>query len=178
MTADTALAAIWHGTDARFRLTELPLPRPRSGEVLVRNRAATLCGSDLPTIAGGRTTPLPTVLGHEMVGEVVDVGGGALTVDGRPVEPGMRVTWSIGASCGSCVRCTRGIPQKCLRLRKYGHEAVEPDWQLSGGLASHCHVVAGTAFVEVPATVLDAVAAPANCATATITCPVRRLGVT
>lgn len=177
MTTDTARAAVWHGTEDRFTLTEMSLPDLGDGEVLVRNRAATLCGSDLHTIAGERSTPLPTVLGHEMVGDVVAVGGGVTTLDGRPVEPGMRVTWSIGASCGSCVRCARGVPQKCLRLRKYGHEAIVDDWRLSGGLASHCHVVAGTALVEVPATVPDAVAAPANCATATVTCAARMLGV-
>lgn len=175
--AATALAAVWHGPEERFRLTDLPLPRLGAGDVLVQNHAATLCGSDLHTIAGERSTPLPTVLGHEMVGEVVAVGGHVETFDGRPVEPGMRVTWSIGASCGTCVRCARGIPQKCLKLRKYGHEALTDDWQLSGGLASHCHVVAGTALVVVPDGVPDAVAAPANCATATVTCAARMLGI-
>lgn len=174
---DTAVAAVWHGTEERFRLEELPLPRLAAGEVLVRNSCATLCGSDLHTIAGDRTVPLPTVLGHEMVGEVVDVGGHVETHDGVTVTPGMRVTWSIGASCGNCARCSRGIPQKCARLLKYGHEAIVDEWQLSGGLASHCHVKPGTALVPVPDSMPDAVATPANCATATVACALRTLDV-
>ncbi|MQA04071.1 MAG: alcohol dehydrogenase catalytic domain-containing protein [Streptosporangiales bacterium] len=174
---DTAVAAVWHGTEERFRLEELPLPRLQPGEVLVENRCATLCGSDLHTIGGERSTPLPTVLGHEMVGEVVAVGGHVETYDGTPVTPGLRVTWSIGASCGSCVRCRRGIPQKCARLRKYGHEAIDEQWQLSGGLASHCHVQPGTALVQVPDSIPDSVATPANCATATVASALRTIGV-
>lgn len=173
--SDTAVAAVWYGTEDRFRLAELPLPRLAPGDALVENRSATLCGSDLHTIAGERSTPLPTILGHEMIGDVIDVGGLVQTHDGRRIEPGMRVTWSTGASCGRCARCARGLPQKCETLRKYGHEAITDDWQLSGGLASHCHVRAGTALVAVPTTLPDQVATPANCATATVASGLRAL---
>lgn len=175
--AKTATAAVWNGPAEGFRLSDVPLPTLAAGEVLVETRAATLCGSDLHTIAGERETPLPTVLGHEMVGDVVGVGGRAETHDGRPVEPGMRVTWTIGASCGTCRRCVRGLPQKCVALRKYGHAAMTGDWALSGGLASHCHLVAGTGIVAVPDSMPDALSTPANCATATVVCAARKIGV-
>lgn len=176
-TRETAVAAAWHGPGTGFRLTEVPLPALAEGEVLVRNRAVTLCGSDLHTIAGHREVELPTVLGHEMVGDVVDTGGPVLAEDGRPLVPGTRITWTIGASCGGCPRCRRGLPQKCASLRKYGHARMSEPWLLNGGLASHCHLVTGTGLVTVPAGIADGVAAPANCATATVVCAVRRLGV-
>ncbi|HEY6737838.1 MAG TPA: zinc-binding dehydrogenase [Actinopolymorphaceae bacterium] len=171
--AGAATAAVWHGPDDGFRLTPLPLPSLAPGEVLVETGIATLCGSDLHTVAGDRDTPLPTILGHEMVGTVVAVNGTPRTTTGATVEPGMRVTWSIGASCGRCRRCRRGLPQKCTALRKYGHAALDDGWQLSGGLASHCHLLAGTGIVEIPPELPDQVAAPANCATATIVHAVR-----
>ncbi|MEE1821186.1 zinc-binding dehydrogenase [Streptomyces sp. BE20] len=155
-------------------MEQQPLPRLLPGEVLVRIELATVCGSDLHTIAGHRPTPLPTVLGHEAVGVVEAVGGSPVLADGRPVVPGQRVTWTIGTSCGTCRRCTRGVPQKCESVRKYGHEAITDHWRYNGGLATHCHLVAGTGLVAVPEELPAEVAAPANCATATVVCAARR----
>lgn len=172
--ATPPLAAVWSGPDSGFTLTGQPRPELAPGEVLVRIELATVCGSDVHTISGDRPTPLPTVLGHEAVGFVEDVAGPAHTVDGLPVEPGQRVTWTIGTSCGSCRRCVRGVPQKCTGVRKYGHEAITDHWRLNGGFATHCHLVGGTGLVAVPESLPAAVAAPANCATATVVCAARR----
>lgn len=168
------LAAVWSGPGSGFSLVSQPRPELAPGEVLVRIELATICGSDVHTISGDRPTPLPTVLGHEAVGIVEDVAGTVHTVDGRPVEPGQRVTWTIGTSCGSCRRCLRGVPQKCTGVRKYGHEAITDHWRLNGGFATHCHLVEGTGLVTVPESLPASVAAPANCATATVVCAARR----
>ncbi|MFD1933347.1 MULTISPECIES: zinc-binding dehydrogenase [Nonomuraea] len=173
-----ATAAIWAGPDNGFTVKPQPLPRLMPGEVLVRVELATICGSDLHTIAGDRPTPLPTVLGHEAVGTVEAVGSAAYTVYGKPLLPGQRITWTIGTSCGSCRRCQRGVPQKCEGVRKYGHEAITDAWRLNGGFATHCHLVAGTGLMPVPASLPAEVAAPANCATATVVCAARRAELT
>ncbi|RXZ49182.1 alcohol dehydrogenase [Agromyces fucosus] len=174
-TTTVATAAVWSGVDEGFSVDPQPLPELRVGEVLVAIELATICGSDLHTIAGDRPTPLPTVLGHEAVGHVVAIGGDALGPDGRALAVGDRVTWTIGTSCGTCRRCRRGIPQKCTTLRKYGHEAMDEHWKLNGGFASHCHLISGTGLVPVPDDLPAAIAAPANCATATVTCAARRV---
>ncbi|MGH3587901.1 MAG: alcohol dehydrogenase catalytic domain-containing protein, partial [Pseudonocardia sp.] len=70
-----ARAAIWWGVEKGFTVEPQPLPDLRPGEALVAVELATICGSDLHTIAGDRPTPLPTVLGHEAVGTVVATGG-------------------------------------------------------------------------------------------------------
>lgn len=171
-----AHAVVWNGPDDGFRRTTVALPDLETDEVLVKMRMASICGSDLHTVHGDRPTPLPTILGHEMVGEVIATGGRVRALDGRALEPGMRVVWTIGASCGVCRRCERGMPQKCLRLRKYGHEALSRRWYLNGGLATHCHLLPGTGIVVVPDDVPDAVAVPASCATSTVACAVRRAG--
>ncbi|MFJ9947612.1 zinc-binding dehydrogenase [Kitasatospora sp. NPDC091207] len=162
--------ARWEGVDRPFALLETVTARtPGPGELLVRIDLATVCGSDLHTVEGRRPSPAPSLLGHEQVGTVVGVGaGGVRCVDGTPVTEGMRVVWSVAAACGTCERCTRGLPNKCLELRKYGHEPWSPQAPLNGGFATHCVVLAGTAVVAVPADLPDAVASPASCATATV----------
>lgn len=176
-SADRAMAAVWSGVDEGFSLQRHPFPHLRPGEVVVAVELATICGSDLHTIAGDRPTPVPTVLGHETVGSIVATRGAAYGHDGEMLATGDRVTWTIGTACGDCRRCRRGIPQKCMTLRKYGHEAIDDHWRLNGGLATHCHLIAGTGVVRVPERLPAAVAAPANCATATVVCAARRVGL-
>ncbi|MBS2545625.1 alcohol dehydrogenase catalytic domain-containing protein [Catenulispora sp. NL8] len=162
--------ARWDGVGSPFRVVCADTPLvPGPGALLVRIDLATVCGSDLHTVGGHRPSPVPALLGHEQVGTVLGVGaGGVRCVDGTPVVPGMRVVWSVTASCGSCERCDRGLPQKCLRLRKYGHEPLVESAPLTGGFATHCVVLPGTAVVAVPADLPDEVASPASCATATV----------
>ncbi|MFT7835701.1 zinc-binding dehydrogenase [Saccharothrix sp. BKS2] len=170
--------ARWDGVDLPFTLISTATPgTPGAGEVLVRVDLATVCGSDLHTVTGRRSSPAPSVLGHEQVGTVVAVGrGGVRCVDDAPVVPGMRVVWSVTASCGDCDRCARGLTQKCRRLRKYGHEPLAEDAPLTGGFATHCVLLPGTAVVAVPDDLPDAVAAPASCATATVAAVVAAAG--
>lgn len=133
------------------------------GEVLVRIDLATICGSDIHTIDGKRQEETPSVLGHEAVGTVIANNGRA----GLPV--GTRVTWSIADSCGKCAPCVEhDLPQKCERLFKYGHAALSNGSGLNGCYASHVVLRAGTHIVPLPDEVTDAVAAPANCALATM----------
>lgn len=154
------------------------LPWPASGEVLVRVLACSLCASDLHTAHGRRSHVLPTVLGHEIVGEVVAVAPGPVPLDvlGGPIAPGRRITWSVCASCGACDRCRREMPQKCRRLFKYGHAAWDSPHGLAGGLADHVLLVPGTAIVPLPDALSSAAAAPASCAVATAAAIVRAAG--
>jgi putative phosphonate catabolism associated alcohol dehydrogenase len=166
----TSLAAVFDGAAGQIDLRQIPTPEPRGAELLVRVLGCTLCGSDLHSFEGRRTVPVPTVLGHEIVGEVVAVGESAPTRDlgGDLLRMGDRVTWAIVASCGDCFYCRRGLPQKCLRMVKYGHEAFRPGRELLGGLAEHCLLVPGTGIVRLPDDLPLSVACPASCATATV----------
>ena len=62
-----ASIAIFHGAGQPFELCERNIAAPNTDEVLVRVSLATICGSDLHTLAGRRTAPTPCVLGHEAV---------------------------------------------------------------------------------------------------------------
>jgi putative phosphonate catabolism associated alcohol dehydrogenase len=112
---------------------------------------------------------VPGILGHEMVGQVVDGGGEVLDLQGAPVRVGDRVTWTEYVACGACRPCRlTGLPQKCARLRKYGHEAISRPPHLLGGFAEYCHVLPGTGILRVPDELSDAEAAPVNCGVATV----------
>ncbi len=163
-------AAVFHGHPQPLELCTFPTPQPARGEVLVRVLGCTLCGSDLHTVEGRRAAPVPTVLGHEIVGEIVSCGDASSPHDlaGNVLSLGDRITWSLVARCGECFYCQRGLPQKCAHAVKYGHEAQRPGRELLGGLAEHCLLVPGTAIVRLPEDLPLEVACPASCATATV----------
>lgn len=159
-------------TDSDSSLEHSVVERPelQPGEILVKILCCTICGSDLHTFQGTRSTPCPTILGHEMVGEIVDLHPQYPAVDylEQRVSVGDRITWSVVVSCKECEYCQRGLTQKCTRLFKYGHQRLTDQNYLSGGLASHCHLVKGTTIFKVPESLPDLIASPANCATATV----------
>ena len=99
-----------------LRIEEAPDPRPAAGEVLVRVRAAGICGSDLHgyrTGAPGRIPPM--IMGHELAGDVAALGHG---VSGLAV--GDRVTVQPLIFCGECPFCREGRTNLCDRKRMYG----------------------------------------------------------
>lgn len=167
-----AQIALFQGPGRSLELTGHPVPSVlRPGELLVRIRLATLCGSDLHTRDGRRQEPAPSILGHEALGEVIAIGTGR-----TEFEVGDRVTWSLADSCGLCAPCTEwDLPQKCDRLFKYGHAALSDGSGLNGCYASHLVVRAGTTVLRVPGTLPDSHVVPANCALATMVCATETL---
>jgi alcohol dehydrogenase len=163
--------AVLHEPNSPFVVDTTDAARPATAEVMVEVLCCTICGSDLHTFTGRRPLAGSTILGHEIVGRVVDIGAGVT----QDVQIGQRVTWSLCAGCGTCFYCTQGIPQKCQQVFKYGHEP-RAKGPLGGGLASHCLLRPGTTILKVPDGLSDEIACPANCATATVMAAVRRAG--
>jgi alcohol dehydrogenase len=176
--SSVSLAAVYQGTPGLLEFQSLPTPLPRGAEILVSVEACTLCGSDLHSFEGRRAVPVPTVLGHEIVGRIEAFGHEAKRVDvtGVPLAEGDRVVWAVVASCGCCSNCERDLPQKCERSVKYGHEAFRPGYELLGGLAEHCLLAPGTAIVKAPDSIHLNTISPAGCATATIAAAMESVG--
>lgn len=88
---------------------DVPAPRIEGpGEALVRPLAVSRCDIDLPYVTGMLPPPRPFALGHECVGEVVEIGDGVASV-----RPGERVIVPFQISCGACARCQRGHTGSC-----------------------------------------------------------------
>jgi S-(hydroxymethyl)glutathione dehydrogenase / alcohol dehydrogenase len=90
-------------------LEELTLATPGRTDVVVRIEASGICHSDV-SVLNGDLGELPSVLGHEGAGVVVEAG-----VDVTAVRPGDRVVLSAIPTCGRCYFCSRGEPYLCAR---------------------------------------------------------------
>lgn len=171
-------AVLFHGPGRPLELGTFALPEPRGEEVLVRVSLCTLCRSDLHTHAGRRAGPTPAVLGHEIVGRIEAFGTEASRKDHRSdvASVGDRISWTVTACCGRCFYCAEQLEQKCERLFKYGHERVTAERPFAGGLAEYVLLAPGTAWFRLSDDLPDAIAAPANCATATVAGLLRAAG--
>lgn len=165
-----AKAAVFLGAGKPFEIQEFPLPEVEPGGTLVKVSMSTVCGSDLHTWQGKRNAPLPIILGHEIVGVIVEIGEGINSdVYGNPLVAGDRITWTIMASCGRCYYCKmKRLPQKCLHLFKYGHESCQHPPYLNGGLAEYIYLKPGTGIFKIPEELSDEEVTPINCALATV----------
>ena len=104
-------AAVFHG-GGRIDAGEWPRPTIRAGELLVKVRGCGLCGSDIAKILDPATRG-PAVFGHEVVGDVVDVGEGV----GGFVH-GDRVVVAHHVPCGECHYCRRGSESMCPAFKR------------------------------------------------------------
>ena len=154
-------------------------PKLETGQVAVRVTCCTICGSDLHTYQGRRNCPQNCVLGHEVIGRIEQWGGIKPPKDyfGNPVHSGQRITWVMAVGCGECFFCRHDLPQKCENLFKYGHESDHGKGS-TGGLSEYCYLVPGTPIFPIPQSLKDSVAAPANCATATVSAALRLVSET
>jgi D-arabinose 1-dehydrogenase-like Zn-dependent alcohol dehydrogenase len=174
----TSRIAIFHAKDLPFTYETVAVPALRPGELLVRNEYTTLCRSDLNTYAGKRIEKTPTILGHEIVGTIEELGPDAPAVDSRgaPLRVGDRVTWAIYASDPCSCLARRGIPQKGEDLFKYGHERITPESNLHGGLSEYCVLRKHTPVIRIDAAIPLPVSALINCSVATVAGALRLAG--
>ncbi|MCX5861382.1 MAG: zinc-dependent alcohol dehydrogenase family protein [Deltaproteobacteria bacterium] len=132
--------------------TDIPVPEPRQGEVLIRVKACGVCHTDLHSVEGDLQLPtLPLVPGHQVVGRVEKRGPDAnrFTHNQR-----VGVTWFF-SSCGSCKFCLRGRENLCGAARFTGfHE--------NGGYAEYMVVPEQSAF-PIPESFDDTEATPLLC---------------
>ena len=93
------------------RVEEKPKPKIGPGELLVKVMASGICGTDV--VEWYRRDRVPLVLGHEIAGEVVEIGDGI-----RRYKAGDRISASHHVPCGECHYCLAGHHSACETLRK------------------------------------------------------------
>ena len=106
----------------KFVYQEVPDPTLRADDdILVKVRAAAICGSDVHGMDGstGRRRP-PIIMGHEASGEIAAVGKGV-----KRFRVGDRVTFDSTESCGKCFYCLRGEVNLCDQRQVLGVSCAE-----------------------------------------------------
>ena len=99
------------------RLEDMPEPTAGAGEVKIRVKACSTCGTDVKIFNHGHQhIDPPRVMGHEIAGEVVEVGEG---VEGW--APGDRVQVIAAVPCGQCDECRRGRMTICPNQTSVGY---------------------------------------------------------
>jgi len=171
MIPEKCRAAVLSAYNAPLEIRELPIPRPGPGAILVKVEAATVCGTDVHIYKGelAQLAQLPLVMGHEIVGRVVELGEGVrYDVSGHPLRVGDRIVWAY-PWCGRCYWCAvLQQPTLCTEVRMYGWSSCEEFPYLRGGFAEYCYVLPECRVVRVPDGVESKVAASATCALRTV----------
>ncbi len=119
--------------NSTVELREIDIPKPGHGEVLIKMKSSTICGSDIRCIYNEHVGEGPegyqgVVCGHEPCGQIVEVGEGL-----RRFKKGDRVIIYHISGCGVCNDCRRGFMISCTSQqyrRAYG-------WQRDGGMAEY-----------------------------------------
>jgi threonine 3-dehydrogenase len=100
-------------------MEEVPVPTMGINDVLIRVDRASICGTDIHIYKwdawAAKTIPVPMVIGHEFVGEIVDVGSNV-----RDFTPGMLVSGEGHVTCGLCRNCLAGRRHLCAHTSGVG----------------------------------------------------------
>jgi propanol-preferring alcohol dehydrogenase len=136
-----------------LRAVSVPRPTAAAGQVLLEIAACGVCRTDLHVADGELPHPtLPLVLGHEIVGRVVEAGDGVV---GFRAGDRVGVPW-LGWTCGNCEYCRGGRENLCDHARFTGY-------QIDGGYAEFAVADARFCF-RIPDAYADPQAAPLLCA--------------
>ncbi|HEX8899261.1 MAG TPA: alcohol dehydrogenase catalytic domain-containing protein, partial [Chthoniobacterales bacterium] len=142
-----------HAAGQPLETDEIPNPSLGNGQLLVKVSACAVCRTDLHVVDGELPDPkLPLVPGHEIVGRVERIGGGA---ENFRVGDRVGIPW-LGWTCGECEYCSLGQENLCEHARFTGYT-------IDGGYAEFTVADARFAF-RIPDAFDDVHAAPLLCA--------------
>ena len=168
---ETMLGAYLPG-NSTTELREAPVPVPGHGEVLLRMKASTICGSDIRCIYHEHLGKGPegyqgVIAGHEPCGQIVAAGPGC-----RRFREGDRVIVYHISGCGLCNDCRRGYMISCtspVYRRAYG-------WQRDGGMAGFL-LAEEKDLIELPAELSYADGAQVACGFGTVYEGLQKVGI-
>jgi alcohol dehydrogenase, propanol-preferring len=132
----TMKAAVCSELRTQLVITDVPVPKPGPGDVLIKVTACGVCHSDVHAIDGDWTPlpVLPLIPGHEVAGEIAGLGEG---VSGFDIGQRVGVPW-LYSSCGHCEFCLAGMETICKSAEATGYSKP-------GGYAEY--VVASAAYI-------------------------------
>jgi threonine dehydrogenase-like Zn-dependent dehydrogenase len=134
-------ALTWHGK-SDIRCETVPDPKIEHGrDAIIKVTACAICGSDLHLFDGVMPTmEKGDVLGHETMGEVIEVGA-----NNKALKIGDRVVVPFTISCGECFFCKNGFYSGCERSNPNAKEAEKLWGHSPAGLFGYSHMLGGFA---------------------------------
>ncbi len=137
------LAVVKEKPKAGVVIKDIPIPKPKKGEALVKVKAASICGTDISIYdwtpwAEGHIKP-PIVIGHEVVGEIVEIQGD----ENYGLKKGDLVSSETHIFCNSCYQCNIGNRHICERMQLFGIGR-------NGGFAEYCTIPLRTSWKNNP----------------------------
>src|ERR1700709_2860670 len=145
-------ALVWHGKED-IRCDTVSDPQIEDpGDSIVKGTSCAICGSDLHLFHNIIPAMLPgDIMGHEMMGEVVEVGSG---VNGK-LKKGDRIVVPFTIICGECDQCKRGNFSVCERSNRRKNLADKVFGHTTAGLLGYTHLTGGypggqAEYVRVP----------------------------
>jgi alcohol dehydrogenase len=149
-------AAVVPAMNGKWQVREWATPKAGPNQVVIKIHASGLCYTDVHITHGMIPTEFPRVLGHEPVGEIVEVGVGVIS---RKVGDRVGVGW-VQAGCGRCEWCLRGKKELCKN-------SIATGIQLQGSHAEYMLAYADATML-IPDKVSYEQAAPIFCAGYTV----------
>jgi L-iditol 2-dehydrogenase len=161
MSAETGRVA-YMAEPGRLEIREYELPELPDGALLVRTRAAGVCGSELHMFAGHH--PLKSmVMGHEIIADVTERSRRSRDSAGEPLDVGDRVSIVYYLTCASCRACARGEFELCENAYRNWSQSPDVAPHFTGTHGTHYYVDPKQWLFKVPDNVPDLVGASANC---------------
>jgi threonine dehydrogenase-like Zn-dependent dehydrogenase len=160
---------------------EYPLTTPAPGTVALKLRMAGICGSDLHIFTGELPLFYPFAIGHEMVGEIAELGDGVTTdATGQPLAVSDRVVTPYVWMCGQCHACSRGRSYECQNLMAGEYRMHDDAPHFIAAHGDYYYTNRRQPLYRVPEELSDEEVAPLNCALAQVLFALRdvRLGDT
>ena len=151
-------AAVYEGP-GRLEVREVPDPKLRSDNMILKVKMCTICGTDLKlyTVGNPRCKP-PRIIGHELVGEVIEVGK---ELEG--IAAGTRLTFATSIACNRCDLCSRNMENLCPHMKCISFDF---DGGFAELMAVPTEAIRGGNAIRVPPSVEDRAAAlsePLSC---------------
>ncbi|HEX9443941.1 MAG TPA: alcohol dehydrogenase catalytic domain-containing protein, partial [Candidatus Binatia bacterium] len=133
----------------KIEIREYPIPDIPPDGGLVAVEIAGVCGTDVKYLHGKIELPLPTILGHEILGRVARLGGAAAALHG--LKEGDRVILKGALGCGRCADCRRGAGRFCKKRTSYGGRTTSANApHLFGGFADYVYLAPDILATKVP----------------------------
>jgi 2-desacetyl-2-hydroxyethyl bacteriochlorophyllide A dehydrogenase len=117
-----------------LKYVDVPKPKIKANEVLLKIKSAGICGTDLHIYNGGMDLPTPVTMGHEFSGVVAEVGSQV-----KNFKIGDRAVGEHIINCGKCHYCVSGRPNLCSNAKIIG-------LQLPGALTEYLAIPANIVY--------------------------------